>query len=108
MPATSRNTPQRHARANQDQLKLSGIAHRPVEIPALSGGDTADDQPYDKQHRSDVHHGLHSMSAKWNETASRKKPTRAARYSVQFRAFSRNLEAAPRRHQRPGKMLSDW
>jgi hypothetical protein len=26
MPATSRNTPQRHARANQDQLKLSGIA----------------------------------------------------------------------------------
>src|SRR6185437_8636263 len=48
-------------------------AHRPVEIPALPGGDTADDQPYDKQHRSDVHHGLHSMSAKWNGTASREK-----------------------------------
>ena len=27
MPATSRNTPQRHARANQDQLKLSGIGY---------------------------------------------------------------------------------
>src|SRR5580765_7271920 len=48
-------------------------AHGPVEIPALSGGDTADDQPYDKQHRSDVHHGLHSMSAKWNGPASREK-----------------------------------
>ena len=31
MPATSRNTPQRHARANQDQLKLSGIVRAPVE-----------------------------------------------------------------------------
>ena len=29
MPATSRNTPQRHARANQDQLKLSGIGGTP-------------------------------------------------------------------------------
>jgi len=25
MPAASQNTPQRHTRANQDQLKLSGI-----------------------------------------------------------------------------------
>jgi hypothetical protein len=32
MPATSRNTPQRHARANQDQLKLSGIAFLPHKV----------------------------------------------------------------------------
>jgi hypothetical protein len=34
MPATSRNTPQRHARANQDQLKLSGIATPPESSTA--------------------------------------------------------------------------
>jgi len=32
MPATSRNTPQRHARANQDQLKLSGIGYTAVTL----------------------------------------------------------------------------
>ena len=32
MPATSQNTPQRHARANQDQLKLSGIAGTPIPV----------------------------------------------------------------------------
>lgn len=31
MPATSRNTPQRHTRANQDQLKLSGIVDHASE-----------------------------------------------------------------------------
>src|SRR6516165_10771558 len=35
--------------------------HGSVEITALPGGDTADDQPDGKNHRSDVHLGLHSI-----------------------------------------------
>ena len=46
MPATSPNTPQRHTRANQDQLKLSGIARAPPSVRALDLGEESGIDPY--------------------------------------------------------------
>ena len=47
-------------------------ADRTFVITALPGGDTADDQPYDKKQRSDVHLDLRSIVCiKSGETANR-------------------------------------
>src|ERR1700757_27716 len=42
----------------------AAAAERSREIPALPGGDTADDQPDGNKYRSDVHLGLHCIERK--------------------------------------------
>jgi len=81
-------------------------ADRTFVITALSGGDTADDQPDDEKHRSDVHLDLRSIVCiNSDETVNRNCrplvrhlrgsiPTRGGIESGarQFSAFSRSLE----------------
>ena len=70
-------------RAGQDRHRDGAGAaaiHRSLEIPALPGGDTPDDQPDDEKQRSDVHLDLHgNLCIGYEKAASRKsrgKPTR--------------------------------
>ena len=63
MSATSRNTPQRHARANQDQLKLSDIGWSPdgAEVvlklrAVVVNGDLDDYMNYYKERCRSEHH----------------------------------------------------